>query len=91
MIAYAQGAEAAARSVLERLNDAILFPLITLMMSVAVLVFLWGGFEYIAKADNDTAREEGRRHMFWGIIGLVVMLSAYAILSIAAGTVGISV
>jgi hypothetical protein len=35
------------------------------------------------------ARETGRRHMLYGIIGLLVMLSAFAILRIAIETFGI--
>ena len=92
MIVYAASdAKAAAQSLLEKINDVILFPLMSLMVSVAVLIFLYGAFEYVANAANDSARDTGRRHMMYGIIGLLVMLSAYTILKIAAGTFGISV
>ena len=91
MVAYAASeAKKVAESLLERINEVILFPLMTLMVSVAVLLFLYGAFEYIYNAGNDSARETGRRHMMYGIIGLLVMLSAYTILKIAAGTFGIS-
>ncbi|MBX2866719.1 hypothetical protein KTR10_02065 [Candidatus Kaiserbacteria bacterium] len=88
MIAYAQSAEVLARSALDRLNDAILFPLITLLTSVAIVIFLWGAFEFISKAESDEAHTNGKRHMLWGIIGLFVMLTAYTILRLAANTVG---
>lgn len=91
MIAYASAHEAAARSLLAKIQSAILFPLITLMVSVAVLMFLWGAFEYVYNADSDQGRETGRRHMLYGIIGLLVMISAYAILTIATGTFGIDI
>jgi hypothetical protein len=86
MYAYAQTGQEIAGRLLERINDAIIFPLITLMMAVALLVFLYGAFEYVKGASNDGDRETGRRHLLYGIIGMLVMLSAYAILSIAAGT-----
>ncbi len=87
MYAFAASeAQAVAQSFLSKINDAILFPLITLMMAVALLIFLYGAFEYVKGAANDASREEGSRHLLYGTIGLLVMLSALAILNIAAGT-----
>lgn len=87
---YAQspGATAAA-SFVERFNEVILFPIITLMIAVALLVFVYGAFQYIANSANPSARSEGQKHIMWGIVGLFVMLSAYAILSLAANTFGL--
>ena len=92
MIAYAQeGAHInAAKGVLAKIETVILFPLMSLMVAVALLVFLWGVYEYVAGADDESARTTGKTHMLYGIIGLVVMVSAYAILKIAAGTFGVS-
>lgn len=90
MYAYAATeAQIAAQELLTKLNQAILFPLITLMLAIALLVFLWGAFEYVRGADNQTKREEGRRHLLYGTIGMLVMISAFAILSVAAGTFGL--
>lgn len=90
MFAYAAPADVA-RGFLATLNDVIIYPLITLMMGVALLVFLYGCFEFIVNAGNSGARETGRKHIMWGIVGFVVMVSAYAILEIATGTFGIYV
>ncbi len=90
MIAYAAAADVA-RGFVAQLNAIIIFPLITLMMGVALLVFIYGCFEFIMNAGNDAARTQGRKHILWGVIGMVVMVSAYAILNIAAGTFGIYV
>ena len=78
-----------AKELVAKINDAILFPLIALLMAIAFLMFLWGVFEFVKNADNQTARETGRRHLLFGVIGMLIMLSAYAILSIAAGTFGL--
>lgn len=92
MIAYAAEAAhvAAAKTMLSRIEEVILFPIMTLMVSVALLVFLFGIYEYVLNANNDEARAVGQKHMLYGIIGLLVMVSAYAILKIAAGTFGIT-
>ena len=90
MIAYA-AAEDVARGFLATLNEVIVYPLITLMLTVALVVFLWGSFQFITNAGVPAKREEGRKHIMWGIIGMLIMVSAYAILGIAAGTFGLDV
>ena len=78
-----------ASAFVDKLNTVILFPTIALLSGIAMLVFIFGCFQYIALSGNDEARQKGVSHITWGIVGLVVMLSAYAILSIAAGTFGL--
>lgn len=72
-----------------RVNEVILFPLITLLTAIAFLVFIYGCFIYIANADNPSAREVGRGHILWGIVGMFIMLSAFGILMVAANTFGL--
>lgn len=93
MIAYAADPAhiAAAKTLLGKIESAILFPLMTLMMAVAFFIFLWGAYQFVLNADDDSARTEGKSHMLYGIIGLLVMISAMAILKVAAGTFGVSV
>ncbi len=79
-----------ASSFIQRLNDAILFPLIYLMMGVALLFFVYGAAQYILGASSDQAREEGKKNIMYGILGFLVMGSAYAILGLAAGTFGLN-
>lgn len=91
MYAYAAGEHiAAAQNLVARIQSAFLFPLMMLMIAVAVLVFFWGGFQFVVNADNDKGREDGKRHMMYGIIGLLVMISAYAILKVALYTFGLT-
>jgi len=70
-------------------NEVILFPTIALLSAVALLVFMFGCFLYIVRAADPAARAQGVKHITWGIVGMVVMLSAYTIMSIAAGTFGL--
>ena len=90
MYAFAASqAQLVAQGFLAKINNAILFPLITLMMAVALLIFLYGAFEYVRNANNEEGRATGSRHLLYGIIGMLVMLSAFALLNIAAGTFGL--
>ena len=80
-----------AKTILAKINSVIIFPVIIFLMALATLVFLYGAFEFVLKSDNPVEREVGKRHMLYGLFGMLVMISAMTILSIAAGTFGLSV
>lgn len=71
------------------LVTAIINPLLVLLFALALLVFAWGVLQFMMGAANDTRqKDEGKRHMFWGIIGFVIMTGAVAIIQIAVGIFG---
>lgn len=74
---------------IHKVNDAILNPIIRIIFLAALVYFLWGVFNYVRKSDSDTERETGRNHMIWGIFGMFIMISAYAIINVIIGTVGV--
>jgi hypothetical protein len=78
-----------ATTFVNKVKAAILYPLISLLFGVAFLYFLWGVFQMVAHATSEEARSTGKMHMLYGIIGMVVMLSAFALLSIAVRTAGL--
>lgn len=71
-----------------KVQDAILTPIITLLALGAFVIFLWGIVEFIAGAANEEKRTAGQQHMIWGIIGLVIIFGANAIVSLIKATVG---
>jgi hypothetical protein len=89
VVVSAASATAQAAAFVKRFNELILYPTIALLSAVALLVFLFGCFQYIALSDNDQARPQGVKPITGGIIGMVVMLSAFAILTIVTATLGL--
>lgn len=77
---------AEAYSFVEKVNEVILYPLIMLLMGLALLIFIYGCYEYLTHSNESQARETGQMHILWGIVGMFIMLVAYGILGIAAGT-----
>lgn len=73
-----------------KFNEVILIPFIGLLAAVAFLVFIWGCAQYIFNAANENSREEGIKHITWGIIGLVIMMTAWGIMQVATGTFGLN-
>lgn len=66
----------------------IVNPVVTLMAAVAVVIFLYGVFEFIKNADSSEDRKTGGLHMLWGAVGLFIMVTAYGIMNLILGTIG---
>jgi TRAP-type C4-dicarboxylate transport system permease small subunit len=67
----------------------IINPIILLLSAGAFVVFLWGVFEFIKGAGDETERTKGKQAIFWGLIGLVIIFGAYGIIKVATDTFGI--
>jgi uncharacterized membrane protein YidH (DUF202 family) len=68
----------------------ILTPVMTLLALGAFVLFVFGVVNFIRNAESDEKRSEGQKHMLWGIIGLVIIFGANAIIALIANTVGVS-
>lgn len=73
---------AANQAIIDKLKTKILFPIETLLIVLATLFFLWGVVEFIGGASNEDKRTKGKRHMVWGILGLVIILGARGIITV---------
>lgn len=69
-------------NVLQKITDQIVNPVIGVLFGIAVLIFLWGVLEFMAQAENEEARTTGKKHMIWGIAGLVIMVGVAGIIRI---------
>ena len=73
-------------SFLAKVVTQIVNPAMMLLAAIAFVVFLWGVFNFVWKAGDETAREEGKQKIIWGLVGLVIMFGAYGIINIATRT-----
>lgn len=83
------GASAVADKLIQNISGVIVNPLIVLMFTFALVIFLWGVRAYITSADNPEARALGAQHILWGIIGMALMFMSFAIVKIVLGTFGV--
>lgn len=72
-----------------KVDSIILNPIITLGFAVAIVVFLWGIFEFIRNPADTENRSKGQRNIGWGLVGLLIMFSVMGIIRIILGTFGI--
>ncbi len=77
-----------AKSLIQKILDNIVNPVVTLLVAVAVLVFIYGVFEFVRNAESSDERKTGGQHMLWGAVGLFIMVTAYGILNLILGTIG---
>lgn len=75
---------------LNKINQFILNPLITLAFAVALLVFFFGIFQFINSETADAKRDVGKRKIFYGLLGMFIMVSAFGLIRLILGTFGIS-
>ncbi|MBI1999465.1 MAG: hypothetical protein HYS74_02315 [Parcubacteria group bacterium] len=80
-----------ATSIILKVNQYVLNPIITVLFGVALVVFLWGIVEYLWQADSESGRELGRKHIGWGLFGLVVMFAVFAVMQVIARSIGAEV
>ena len=64
----------------------ILNPIITLLVALAIIYFLWGVFEFVRHAESSEERKKGGMHMLFGALGLFIMVTAYGIINLILGT-----
>jgi len=82
------GTPIATDTLIQKILDNIVNPMITLMIGVAVVVFLWGVFEFVQSAESPDGRKKGGMHMLFGAIGMFIMVTSYGILNLILGSIG---
>lgn len=87
-IAQAKGVDATVNSVVGKIVDNVVYPAIIFMFGLAVLMFIWGMINFFKGGDDPAAREQGQRHILWGIIGMAIMVSVFGIIRLVASSVG---
>lgn len=76
-------------SFLRNVDDTIINPLILLLFALAIMYFLYGVLKFIMNQENEEAKTDGRQHMIWGVIGIVIMMGVWTILGLILNTLGI--
>ena len=68
---------------------AIINPLLVLVISAGLLIFLYGLVEYLYALNvKGKKSQEGLNHMLYGIVGMFIMVAALSIIKVIADFVG---
>lgn len=66
----------------------IVLPLVEFVFALAFVVFIWGLLGFFMNGEDTAKRANGQRHILWGVVGFVIMVSVYGIIRLVATTVG---
>lgn len=69
--------------------NQIVNPLIGFVFALAVLYFLYGVVKFIMSMDSEGGRDEGKKHMMWGIVGITIMMGVWGIMNLILNTLNI--
>ena len=60
---------------------------ITVVVGVAILMIIYGGFLYITAGEDATQQKKGKSYIMYSIVGLIIALLAYAIVNLVVGKI----
>ncbi|MFA6338726.1 MAG: hypothetical protein WCW87_01565 [Candidatus Paceibacterota bacterium] len=72
-----------------KISNLIINPIIYLLFSVAIVVFLWGVLQYFLQSDSEDAKTQASQHMLYGIIGIFIMISVFGITRLIMNTLSV--
>lgn len=68
--------------VIELVNSSVY-----ILISLAVLGFMWGIVKMLFNSQNEAARKDGRNFMLYGLLTLFVMTSVWGLVNLINGTI----
>src|SRR4051812_12196234 len=75
--------------ILGRIGSEIIQPAAAVIFAAGFLLFLWGLMLFLWKSSDGGENAEGKQHMIWGIVGMVIMVSIWAIIGLLDSTFGL--
>lgn len=73
-----------------KVTTAIINPILALLFAAGLLVFVWGLVQFLIGLSGESeSKDDGKRHMLWGVIGMFVMVAAVAIVNLVASSIGV--
>lgn len=79
--------------VVGRFTTYVINPILLVLAAAGFLLFVWGLVVFmVALSQGDTGKtEEGKQHMIWGVVGMVIMFSVVGIIQLINNSFGLGV
>lgn len=71
-----------------QLIGKVIFAVLGLTGAIALVMFIWGGLQWMTAAGNAEKVTKGRDTLMWAVLGLVIIFSSYAVLNAVLGILG---
>ena len=73
-------------TLVEEFSKVIFTPIIWLLGGASIIMFFWGLVHFIISEDG-TVKENGKRHMVWGVVGIFIIFSVWGIIAFVGDSV----
>ena len=81
----------AASQLLNRLVDYVINPAILVIFAFGFFLFVWGLIEFLWNLRGGEVQNDGKQHMIWGIVGMLIMVSVFGIISLIDSTFNLNI
>ena len=81
----------AATTLIRKFEVYLINPAILVVFAAGFFLFVWGLVLFLMNIEEGGKREEGKKHMIWGIVGMLVMVSVYGIIALLNNTFGLGI
>ena len=78
-------------NIMGRFWNLIIAPTILIIFACGFMLFIYGLVEFLWKINEGGDTAEGKKHMLWGIVGMLIMVSVYGIIALLSNTFGLGV
>lgn len=79
----------AGEALLDRIVTYVIDPAVKVVFTLGLFMFLWGFIEFLWELKDGKVSEDGKNHMVYGLVGMLIMVSVYGIISLVMNTFGI--
>lgn len=62
--------------------NTVINAIIPFLVGLAVLIIIWGVFNYIAGAGDEEKRAQAKQYIVWGVVGVFIMLSVWGLVNV---------
>lgn len=74
--------------ILDTINvvNRVLRAIVPMLITVALIVFIWGLIKYLMQVGDEAKRKEGIQLMLWGVVAIFVMSSVWGLVRLLQNT-----
>ena len=62
--------------------NAVINTIVPFLVGLAVLIIIWGVFNYISGAGDEERQGQAKQCIVWGVVGVFIMLSVWALVNV---------
>ena len=77
------------KGIIDSFAEIIGQSLVTLLFGMALAAFIWGVIRMVIAQGDQNKREEGKKWLVWGILGMFIIVGLWGIIGFLSSTFGI--